>query len=147
MASTNTLPPPTCTARREAGQLRQLAVVLLQGLCRSDRPLAVFTCSGPVLPALCACSPLPCHAHCPCSPAPVQFCVCPRPLFISMCAGIVARGCKDYPVGNYNTGLQWRPVSPAEFIDPGPWFSVKFIRLSCIENECTPGMSVLAPAM
>ena len=84
MASTTALPPPTCTARREAGQRslrllfgceagQLLAVVLLrglyrpdrrqlllQGLCRSDRPPAAFACSGPVLPALLACHL--CHA-------------------------------------------------------------------------------------
>ena len=53
--------------------------------------------------------PLPCHAHCPPQRScPVHFAL-PTPLFISMCARIVA-SCTDCPVGSYNTGLQWRPV-------------------------------------
>ena len=50
-ASTIALPPPTCTARREAGQL--LAVVFLQGLCRADHLPSVFASSSLVLRALC----------------------------------------------------------------------------------------------
>ena len=163
VASTTALPPPTCTARRVAGQRRlrllfaarpaNCWLLFLRGLCRSDRPPAVFACSGPVLPALFACSPLPCHAHCPDHQfAPVQFCF--APLFISMCARIVVASCTDCPVGSYNTVLQWRPVRrfltfdsfsfPAESIDPGPWFSVKFVRLSW---SAPPGMSVIVPAM
>ena len=74
VASTTALPPPTCTARREADQRRLLAVVLLrglyrpdrlqqlflQGLCRSDHLPAVFACSGLVQQALLACHL--CHA-------------------------------------------------------------------------------------
>ena len=89
-------------ARREAGQHRLrllfcceagqlLAVVssrpvpagssaaVLQGLCRSDRPPAVFACSGPCSAGfVCLLLPLPCHAHCPCSLAPFIL-LCPPP--------------------------------------------------------------------
>ena len=109
MASTTALPPPTCTARQEAGQLHRLAV-LLRGLYRPDRLLFVFACNGLVQQAVFACPPLPCHTYCPRhSVCPVLFCILP-PLFITMCARIVAKGCEDCPVGSYNTGLQWRPV-------------------------------------
>ncbi len=130
VASTTALPPSTCTARQEAGQLLRLlfcceagqlhllAGCFLQGLCRSDRPPAGlpaaalfcrFVCRStfamPCLP------PLPsmptAHVHQP------PFCLlCPPPLFIAMCARIKPTVCKlqDCLVGSYNTGLQWRPV-------------------------------------
>ena len=61
----------------EAGHL--LVVVLLQGLCQSHRLPAVFACSGLVLRAMFACSPLPCHAHCPSHRLPRSFCFAPCP--------------------------------------------------------------------
>ena len=157
MASTTVLPPPTCTAWQEAGQLHQLAV-LLQGLCRSDRLLAVFLLQGLCRSIICrlfAClltfampCLLPTSTFCP-----VLFCISP-PLVHCHVHQDRLEVCKDCPVGSYNTGLQWRPVHrltfvflPAESIDPGPWFSVKFVRLSCIVYECAPGMYVLAPAI
>ena len=76
--STMALPPSTCTARREAGQLGQLAVVS-RGLCRAENPPAVSACSG-MFCRLClpAVSPLPCHAHCPSHQfAPRSFCFAP----------------------------------------------------------------------
>ena len=86
--------------------------LLLQGLCRSDRPPAVLACNGLVLRALLACHL--CHAM-PTAPVhqPPFILLCPH-LFISMCAGIIASqqfaSCKNCPVGSYNAGLQWRPV-------------------------------------
>ena len=77
VASTTALPPPTCTAWREAGQRRLLAVVLLRGLYRPDRQqLCYKACAGRIVrrlcwPAtalfcrLCCLPPSPCHAHCP----------------------------------------------------------------------------------
>ena len=145
VASTTALPPPTCTARREAGQHHLLAVVLLRGLYRPDRLQQLFfkACAGQIICRLCLpaaalfcwlCLPaitFAIHTFCPHQFAP-WFCFdLPYPLFISMCARIVVQSCKNCPVGSYNTGLQWRPVRrltfsfPAEFIDPGPWFSVK----------------------
>ena len=96
-ASTIVLPPPTCTARRKAGQRRLrllfcceagqlLAVVssrpvpagssaaVLQGLCRSDCPPAVFACSGLVLQAMCACSPFAMPCPLPLFTSPRSFC-------------------------------------------------------------------------
>ena len=66
VASTTALPPPTCTAWREAGQLdRQLlfcceacAVRIVRRLCSPAAALFSRLCSL-------ACLPLPCHAHCP----------------------------------------------------------------------------------
>ena len=129
VARTTALPPPTCTARREAGPLRLLAVVVfLQGLSRSDRPPAVFACSGLVQQAVLTrhlCHAMPtAHIHQP----PFYFAL-PPPVHFHVRQD--RRGsCKDCPVGSYNTGLQWRPVRrfltlsflPAESIDPGPWF-------------------------
>jgi len=98
VASTTALPPPTCTARQEAGQLHRLAV-LLQGLCRPDRLPAVFLlqslCRPVHLPAVFACNglPLPCHAYCPHPFLPPFYFAFPfpHPLFITMCARIVAQ--------------------------------------------------------
>ena len=97
------LPPPTCTARQEAGRHLQL-LFLLQG-----RPSGPFVSLRPVpsgesagcvrlqclFSRLCACPPFACHTHCPhqrsCPHSsllcPVQFCfVCPCS---SMCARII----------------------------------------------------------
>ena len=124
-AITIALPPPTCTARREAGPRRLAAVVLLRGrpsggrcffeACAGRRvrrlcPPAVALFSG-----LCACSPLPCQAHCPQRSSPRSVFVLHCPLFIPCAPGsscLQATSCKlqDCPVGSCNTGLQWRPV-------------------------------------
>ena len=68
--------------------------------------------------------------------APFSFAL-PPPVHFHVCRDRrEAASCTDCPVGSYNTGLQWRPVRrltfdfylfPAESIDPGPWFSVKFV--------------------
>ena len=130
------LPPPTCTARREAGRRWSAAVVSLRG--RPSVAVCFEACAGRrirwlCLPAvalfcgLCAC----CHPL-PAMPtallnvlAPVQL-LCPHSFalfatFIAMCARIDSSTvcfqsgpavCKlqDCPVGSCNTGLQWRPV-------------------------------------
>ena len=144
MASTTALPPPTCTARREAGRRRLLAVVVLRGLYRPDRLRLCFkACAGRIVrrlfsPAaalfcrLCLPATFAIHTCCPHRVCPVLFCFAP-PVHFHVHQDRRA-SCKDCPVGSYNTGLQWRPVRrltftlfPAEFIDPGPWFSVKFV--------------------
>jgi len=95
VASTTALPPPTCTARQDAGQLHRLAV-LLQGLCRPDRLPAVYSkaCAGRIVCRLClpatALFAMPCllpkFIHF------ASFCSAfPRPLFINMCARIVVQ--------------------------------------------------------
>ena len=87
-----------------------------------------------VLQAVCLLAfAMPCHAHCPQRSCPRSFCfVCPH-LFIPCAPGSSQVCCKNCPVGSCNTGLQRRPVRrfhltltlfPAEFNDPGPWFSV-----------------------
>ena len=122
VASTTALPPPTCTARQEAGQRRLLAVLLLRGLYRLDRRQLFFkACAGRIVRRLCLPAAalfsrlcLPVHLCHPCLlPStlrlPHSVLISP-PLFITMCARIVVQVCKDCPVGSYNTGLQWRPV-------------------------------------
>ena len=149
MASTTALPPPTCTARgrptTSAGccfAARPVpagsSAAVLQGLCRSDRPPAVFACSG-LFCRLC----LPVHLCHPCLlPSstflpPFSF-VLLCPLFLPCAPGSVSKTtvCKlqDCPIGSCNTGLQWRPVRrfhltltffPAESKILGHGFSVK----------------------
>ena len=165
VASTTALPPPTSMSRQMlanficwllfaarpvpatssagcfyckacAGRI-VCQLLLLQGLCRSDRLPAVFACNGLICHALPAhlCHAMPtAHIHQP------PFCSAfPRPLFIAMCARIVAQFartalsaattracsggpctvfassdhracCRDCPVCSLITGLQWRPV-------------------------------------
>ena len=119
VASTTALPPPTSTARQRlanfidwlfyckacAGRIvRQLftarpvpagssAGCLLQGLYRPFHLPAVFACNGPILPCL-ACPPLPCHACCPRSFCPCSILHFPLPLFITMCARIIAQAAR-----------------------------------------------------
>ena len=103
MASTTALPPATCTARQEAGQLHRLAV-LLHGLCRPDRlqlfattPVPASSSAGcvclqrPCFAMLCLQPPLPCHAYCPRHFLPRSVLHFPCPLFIAMCARIVVQ--------------------------------------------------------
>ena len=122
-ASTIALPPSTCTARREAGQLcwqlllcceagQLLAVVLEacagQTICRLCPP--AVACSAGCVPACL------CHAHFPQQFAPVQ-----RSFALFAPVHVHVRQdrrewyqhvCKlqDCPVGSCNTGLQRRPV-------------------------------------
>ena len=135
VASTTALPPPTCTARREAGQRRLLAVVLLRGrpmtsagccfaarpvpagssaAVVSSRPVPVGSSAGyvrlqrPCSAGFVSLPPLPFHAHCPHRLPPFSFAL-PPPVHFHVLQD--RRGsCKDCPVGSYNTGLQWRPV-------------------------------------
>ena len=120
VASTTALPPPTCTARREAGQRRLrllfcceagqlLAVVLLRGLCQADCLPAVFACSSLVLRALFACSPfaMPCPLSSTFLPRSVLLCPPPCQFHVRQDR---RSSCTDCPVGSCNTGLQWRPV-------------------------------------
>ena len=123
--------PPRLTARQEAGRRRQQLLFLLQGrppagclflqgLCRTESPLAVSACSACSAGFVASCPfclpcPLPSSTSCPIQVcfAPVQFAL--FALFMSMCARIVVSNqhvCKlqDCPVGSCNTGLQWRPV-------------------------------------
>ena len=123
VASTTALPPPTSISRQKAGQLHLLAVAtrqgagnficrlcLLQGLCRLLRLLAVCyeACAGHFICRLFATTALLCHAI-PCLPAfalapfllpLVHFCPCsvlhfpPTPLFITMCARIIAQAAR-----------------------------------------------------
>ena len=126
MASTTALPPPTCTARREAGQ-HLLAAVLLRGLYRPDR-LRLFcfkACAGRIVRRLC----LPAAALFSRLCLPATFAMpCPLPsstflphsmLLCPTCSCPCAPGssqkqqfasCKNCPVGSYNAGLQWWPV-------------------------------------
>ena len=79
-ASNTALPPSTCTARREAGQLCLRPLFLLRG-----RPpagcLFLEACAGrricrlclPAVPCSAGCVPVHCHAHCPQQFAPVHF--------------------------------------------------------------------------
>ena len=161
-ASTTALPPSTCTARREAGRLHHQAAVvfaarpancwlLFRGLSRTESAPAVFACSALfsrlfvcLLASAFAMSTAHLKFACPCSFASVHFHV--RQDRHSSKQHV----CKllDCPVGSCNTGLQWRPVrrflvdSPSfscRVHDPGPWVSVRFIRLSCLcKYECTP---------
>ena len=110
------------------------SAAVLQGLCRSDRPPAVFACSGPVQPALLACHL--CHAM-PTAPVhqPRSVLNCPPPPCSFPCAPGSARkqqfaSCKNCPVGSYNAGLQWRlmrrfnfphPISRAEIVPEAPF--------------------------
>ena len=108
-----------CFFKACAGRIvRRLCSPAAALFCRLCLPAATFAMPCP-LPS----SFLPrsfCFAHPPCS---------------FPCAPGSSKSCKDCPVGSYNTGLQWRPVRrfltialfPAESIDPGPWFSVKFV--------------------
>ena len=73
VASTTALPPPTCTARREAGQ-RLLAVVLLRGLYRLCSPAAALFCRLCVPARLCHAMPTALLIVCP-----FQFCFAPCP--------------------------------------------------------------------
>ena len=124
-ASTTALPPPTCTAWREAGQhYRQLLF-----RCEAGQLLAVCfeACAGRRVRRLCL-PAVPCSAGC----VPARLChamptallnslppfifLCLPPVH-SMCARIEPTSllhhvCKlqDCPVGSCNTGLQWRPV-------------------------------------
>ena len=95
-ASTTALPPPTCTARREAGQLYRRLLFLLRGRptagrCVSSRPVPGGEYAGCVrLPCSAGCVPARlCHAHCPSHLAPVLF-ILLCPLFHSMCARIIS---------------------------------------------------------
>ena len=99
VASTTALPPPTCTARREAGQRRLLAAVLLQGLYRPDRLQLCFkACAGQIVRRLClpaaalfcrlCCLQRPCSAGFVClftfampCPLPTSS-VCPRSILL-----------------------------------------------------------------
>ena len=147
--STIALPPSTCTARREAGQLcRQLLLC-----CEAGHLLAV--CFLRPVPdgesAGCVC--LQClvqQAVCllafamPC-PLPSTFLppfssFCCTPLFIP-CAPGSSRKLLNCPVGSSNTGLQWRPVR--RFIcdlpffscrvhDPGQWVRVELLRCTVL---------------
>ena len=80
MASTTALPPPTCTARQEAGQLLLLAVVYYKA------------CAGRIICWLFALPAHLCHAMPTAHVHFAPFCFAfPRPLFIAMCARIVAQ--------------------------------------------------------
>ena len=122
MAGTIVLPPPTCTARREAGQRRLLAVVLLRGLYRPDRLQLFFkACAGRIVRQLCSpAAALFCRLCLPAtfampyllpssSFAPVLFCFAPL-VHCHVRQDRREGSYKDCPVGSYNTGLQWRPV-------------------------------------
>ena len=142
-ASTIALPPSTCTARREAGQLCGRLLFLLRGrptvgCCVSLRPVPGGESASCVrlqwlFCRLCACSPLPCHTHCPSQQfAPVQFCFAP---VHSMCARIIKfvvqqfASCKTVPLAAATRACRGGPCAgsfdcflfPAESIDPGPW--------------------------
>ena len=107
-----------CFAARPVPARSSAAV--LQGLCRSDHPPAVFACSGPVQPAL-----LACHL-CNAMPtallnvlAPFCFDLPPPPCSFP-CTPASSRkqqfaSCKNCPIGSYNAGLQWRPVHRVAF--------------------------------
>ena len=128
-ASTTALPPPTCTARREAGRRhRQLCFC-----CKTGHLLVVFLrpvpggasagcdCLQCQFSRLCACSPFACHAHCPQQFAPRSSLLCPVQFIVlcpcsfqvrqdhPVCCTTVCK-LRDCPVGSCNTGLQWRPV-------------------------------------
>ena len=146
VASTTTLPPPTCTARRDAGQNLWLLFCCEACMGRivcgcASRPVSVGSSAGCVSlqrPCFAGFVCLPFHL-CHAMPTAVLI-VCPHSFCFAPLVHYHVRqdrrgSCKDCPVGSYNTGLQWRPVRrfltfclfPAESIDPGPWFSVKFI--------------------
>ena len=164
VASTTALPPPTCTARREAGQRRLLAVVLLRGLYRPDH-LQLFcfkACAGRIVRRLCLpATALFCRLCLPvhlCHPCLLPTSVCPRSVLIGPPVHFHVRrdrhkSCKDCPVGSYNTGLQWRPVhrfltfSPCRVHRSWAMVSVEFVSKMYCTYECAPGMSVLAPAI
>ena len=130
------LPPPTCTARREAGRRWSAAVVSLKGrptVGRSfvlrpvpDGESAGCGCLQCLFCGLCACChPLPAMPTALISSCPRSSSLCPhsfalfaRPYSIPCALGSSFRlvsgpaVCKlqDCPVGSCNTGLQWRPV-------------------------------------
>ena len=124
-ASTIVLPPPTCTARREAGQRRLrllfcceagqlLAVVCYkacagQTTCRLCLPAAAVSCELCVPARLCHAMPTA-HIH-----LPRSVLLCPHPLFSPCAPGSSKKlqqfaSCKNCPVGSNNAGLQWRPA-------------------------------------
>jgi len=143
VASTTALPPPTCTARQEAGQLRLLAVVLLRGLYRPNR-LQLLTsrrvpvgssagcvCLQRLSSAGCVCLPtfampylLPSSSFSPFCfvfPAPVHYHVRQdrRPSLQGLPCWQLQHGpavAARAPVGTFDFYL-----FPAESIDPGPW--------------------------
>ena len=122
-ASTIVLPPLTCTARREAGQLcRQLLLC-----CETGQLLAVFleAFAGRRIHRLCP-PAVACSAGCVparlCHAMPTALRQFAPVLFILLCPcsfhvrqdrhKLLHQVCKlqDCPVGSCNTGLQWRPV-------------------------------------
>ena len=133
-ANTTALPPPTCTARREAGRRWSAAVVFAARLANCWS-LCFEACAGrrirwlcppavPVLWAVCLLPPFACHAHCPhqrsCPHSSLLF---PVLFILLLCSPVHCHVrqdrfqpnqhvCKllDCPVGSCNTGLQWRPV-------------------------------------
>ena len=143
-ANISALPPPPCTARREAGRRWSAAVVFAAPPANwwpsfvSSRPepdgeSAGCVCLQCLFSGLCAC-----HLCLPC-PLPSSFApfslLCPRSSFISLvpCSCHVRQDrqkskhhvCKlqDCPVGSCNTGLQWRPVR--RFISDSYLFSCR----------------------
>ena len=146
-ASTTALPPSTCTARREAGQV-------VCGCCCAARPANCWLCflrpvpdgesagcvrlQWLVLRAVCLLAfAMPCPLPSTFLPPSSLFCFAP---VHSMCARIVTSccimfaSCENCPVGSCNTGLQRRPVRrfltfpasfPAESMILGHGCSVK----------------------
>ena len=108
-ASNTALPPPTCIARREAGQCHLLAVVLRRGRptagCFASRPVPGRPSAGCVClqrPGSAGCVCLLCHL-CHAIPTALLI-VCPRSvllcphLFISMCGRIIAQAARTVPL-------------------------------------------------
>ena len=124
-----------CFAARPESAGSSAAVVLLQGLCRSNRPPAVFACSGPVLPAL-----LACHL---CHVMPTALLISlPRSFCFAPCSFHVRQDRRRELYRLSRWQLQHGPAEAARapgfdsdsssfscrVHDPGPWFSVKFVR-------------------
>ena len=106
--------------------------------CFAARPVpagssaAVYykACAGWIVCRLC----LPAHLCHPCLLPSILclplFCFAfPRPLFIAMCARIIAQVCRDCSHGSCNTGLYQRPVHRCLFVFIHP-------SISCVHCVC-----------
>ena len=123
-------------------------LLFLRGLGRSDYPPAVFACSGLVLQAVFACllafampGPLPFSSFAPFNfalPPPVHFHVRRDHRKASVCKlqELSRWQLQHGPAVAARAPVLTFPLFPAESIDPGPWFSVEFVRLSCTVHIC-----------
>ena len=131
-ASTTALPPSTCTARREAGQLCGQLLFLLRG--RPTAGCLFEACAGWRVRRLCClqrpgsagCVCLPCHL---CHVIPLPFStVCPRSLCFDPCS---------FHVRQYRR--------EELFVSPPQATCLQAARLSCWQLQHGPAVAARAP--